>query len=172
MGTYRTIVTIVPILIDFHQCNLNWAKLCTKLKWENIQHCPSSECNDTLKKKKNDLWGLREAATYKKITPLLSTPGAVTQSRGTWLKRARPWFFFPLTQSHNLSQADSLHDILYHSAQGKDMFLAQAQMQHPEVWPCSPAQSSSNLPPETPDGWTWYLVWNLRLSMVSQLGSF
>ena len=77
----------------FRHRNLNWAKLCSKLKWENMQRRASSVRNDTLEQKKNDLWGWRKAATDKRITPLLSTPGAVTPEQGTRLKRAGPWYF-------------------------------------------------------------------------------
>lgn len=151
------------------QCNLNRAKLCTNLKWENIRHCPSSVWNDTLKQKKNDLWGWGKQQHIRGLLHYYLPWGLLPRAEG-YGQKGQDLDIFPVTYSHHLSEGASLHDILYLSAQGKDMFLAHAQMQHPEVWPCSTAQPSSNLPPETPDEWNWYLAWNLWLSIVSQLG--
>ena len=145
----------VLIFIAFHQCNLNGApKLCTKLKWENIQRSASSVWNDTLEQKKNDLWGWGKQQQIRGLLHYYLPRGPLPQSRGTLFKRAGPWFFFPRHAHMVWARQSLLHDTLSRSAQCKDMFLAQAQMQHPEVWPCPP----SNLPPETPDAWTWYLA--------------
>lgn len=88
-------VVWVLIFIAFHQCNLNWAKLCTKLKWENIQHRASSVWNDILEQKKNDLWGWGKQQQIRGLLHYYLPQGLLPQSRGTWLKRARPWFFSP-----------------------------------------------------------------------------
>lgn len=97
---------------------------------------------------------VREAATDKRITPLLSTPGAVTPEQRNTVQKGRTLIFFRRHAHMVWARQSLLCDILSRSAQCKDMFLAQAQTQHPEVWPCPPA----NLPPDTPDGWTWYLA--------------
>lgn len=126
----------------FRHRNLNWAKLCSKLKWESMQQCASSVRNDTLEQKENDLWGWRKAATDKRITPLLSTPGAVTPEQGTRLKRAGPWYFFfsPHMVYVALVWVRQAHYItISHSIQSTKMFSAQSQMQHSDVWPSYPA---------------------------------
>ena len=88
---------------------------------------------------------VREAATDKRITPLLSTPGALTPEQRNMVKKGKTLIFFlPVTRSHLFWVRQELpHDILSCSAQGKDIFLARARMQHPKVWPCSSVQPSS-----------------------------
>lgn len=110
-------ILIFLIFIAFHQCNLNWAKLCTKLKWENIQHCASSVWHDTLEQKKNDLWGWGKQQQIRGLLCYYLPQGLLPQSRGTRLKRARPWF------PPDMHIWTLLYDILSHSAQCKDMFL-------------------------------------------------
>lgn len=115
---------------------------------------------------------MRQAATDKRITPLLSTPGAVTpEHRNTVKKKGQDLDFFSPSswQTHNVG-VTTWHTIPVCTE--ADMILARAWKQHPKVWPCSPDQPPFNLPPETADGWTWYVAQNLRLSVVSTTREF
>lgn len=49
---------------------------------------------------------VREAATDKRITPLLSTPGAVTPEQRNTVQKGRTLIFFSPTCSHGLSEAE------------------------------------------------------------------
>lgn len=88
------IVVYVLIFIAFQQCNLNRAKLCTKLKWE--KHSVLCQLSMEWYTRAEEKWSVRvrEAATDKRITPLLSTPGAVTPEQRNTVKKGKTLIFF------------------------------------------------------------------------------
>lgn len=110
---------------------------------------------------------MREAATDKRITPLLSTPGAVTLEQRNTAKKGKT-LIFPPWYARAVGAGERCY--MTSSARGKD--VCSTPSLNPEMWPCGPVEPSCDLLPETADGWTWLLAWSLRLSMVSTKRDF